>query len=129
MSNVVAIAAADSTSFALRADGTVVAWGYDEDSQTEFANALTSVLAIAGSSHHGLALRADATVVAWGLSSFGGSNVPPDLRSVVAIAAGYSHNLALIGNGEPFLPPELPDRWAPVGGTVTFRAGGTGCCR
>jgi alpha-tubulin suppressor-like RCC1 family protein len=84
LTSVVAIAAGREHSLALRANGTIVAWGDDEagelgDSSPNADQAaprqvvgvggsgiLTNVIAIAAGGDHNLALRGDGTVVAWG---------------------------------------------------------------
>jgi alpha-tubulin suppressor-like RCC1 family protein len=55
-SNAVAIAAGRDHSLALRADGTVVAWGRNTSEQTNVPGFLTNVVAIAGGENHSLAL-------------------------------------------------------------------------
>jgi hypothetical protein len=105
LTNVVAIAASRglpseaSHSLALRADGTVVAWGDNSTGQTTVPAGLTNVVAIAAGEAHNLALRADGTVVAWGSISHGQTTVPAGLANVVAIAAGTIHSLALRADG------------------------------
>ena len=81
---------------ALKADGTVVAWGDNTYGQTNVPQPATNVVAIAAGAYHGLALKADGTVVAWGANVNGQTNVPVWLTNVVAIAAGGNHNLALM---------------------------------
>ena len=58
LSNVVAIAAGDSHSLALKSDGTVVAWGYNGEGQTTVPAGLSNVVAIAAGGYHSLALLA-----------------------------------------------------------------------
>ena len=53
-------------SLALNRDGTVVAWGFDSDGQTDIPDGLSKVVSISGGIAHSLALREDGTVVAWG---------------------------------------------------------------
>ena len=110
--NVVAIAAGRTfysmPCLALRADGSLVGWGYYSREPGIPASA-TNVMAIAmggGSSQelgtspcHNLALRADGTVVAWGYNNAGQTNVPSSATNVVAIAAGGQHSLALRADG------------------------------
>ncbi len=98
-SNAVAIAAGDDHSLALRADGTVVAWGQNFWGQTAAPSQATNVSAIAAGRDHSLALRADGTVVAWGRNTSGQTNVPSFLTNVVAIAGGRNHSLALVETG------------------------------
>src|SRR5581483_2052022 len=102
-------------SLALRADGTIAAWGRNEFGQvlgyptlqdfhqiggftdvfstngivTLNGQALTNICGIAAGWAHSIGLRADGTVAAWGNNDFGQTNVPCDLTNVIAIAAGY----------------------------------------
>ena len=99
LSNVVAIAGGGLHSLALKADGTVVAWGKNNLGQTNVPSGLTNVVAIAAGTDHSLALRADGTVVAWGSNSGGQTNVPTGLSNVIAIAAGSFFSLALKSDG------------------------------
>ena len=58
LTNVVAIAGGGEHSLALRADGTVAAWGDNRYGQTNIPAGLTNVVAIAGGAYHSLALVA-----------------------------------------------------------------------
>ena len=72
LSNVVSVAMGEEDGLALRADGTVMAWGNDESGQLGTGQTLQE------------------------------RHVPTKvkgLRGVVAIAAGLDYNLALLGNG------------------------------
>jgi hypothetical protein len=80
----VAIAAGYLHSLAIRADGTVAAWGDNGYGQTNVPAGLSNVVAIAAGFSASLALKADGTVVAWG--SGVGTNVPTGLRGVIAIS-------------------------------------------
>ncbi len=120
LSNVVAIAAGDSHSLALRCDGTMAAWGSNLSGQTDVPAGLTNVVAIAAGNMHSLALRADGTVVAWGAGSvvdqragqYGQSLVPGGLGNAVGIAGGRAFSLALVGNGPPVIHTLIADpRW------------------
>jgi YD repeat-containing protein len=96
LKNVIAVAAGDGQSLALRADGTVVAWG--RSYQTAVPAGLSNVIAVAAGSYHSLALRADGTVVAW--SNNGNvTTVPAGLSNVVTIAGGENFSLALRADG------------------------------
>lgn len=63
---VVNIASGEFHSLALKADGTVVAWGRNDEGQTDVPPGLSEVVAIAAGDSHSLALKADGTVEAWG---------------------------------------------------------------
>jgi hypothetical protein len=56
LSNVVDIAAGWYFSLALRANGTVAAWGQNASGQTNVPSGLTNVIAIAAGQYHGMAL-------------------------------------------------------------------------
>ena len=59
----VAVAAGQSHSLALRSDGTVVAWGSDLSGQTDVPEGLKDVVAIAAGDFYSLALKSDGTIV------------------------------------------------------------------
>jgi hypothetical protein len=106
LTNVVAVAGGAYHSLALKADGTVVAWGAGTSNalapnygQAMVPAGLTNVVAVAAGFYHSLALKADGTMVAWGSNSYGQTNVPVDLTNVVALAAGLYHSLALRADG------------------------------
>jgi len=99
LTNIVAVAAGDSFSVALRADGTVIAWGDNVYGQTNVPVGLSNVVAIAAGASHAVALRADGTVVAWGSSTYGATSVPTNLTGVTAIASATIYTLALKADG------------------------------
>jgi alpha-tubulin suppressor-like RCC1 family protein len=113
-----AIAAGTEHSLALKSDGTVCAWGGNQDNQLGDAGAnnhsstpvrvtgLSKVIAIAAGNYHNLALKFDGTVWAWGRNASGqlgngtsaSSGIPVQvsgLSRVFAITAGGFHSLAL----------------------------------
>ena len=100
LANVVAVAAGDYHSLALKNDGTVVAWGsnYYGESVTSLSG-LTGIVAVAAGDYHNLALRSDGTVLAWGYNGLAESTVPAGLANVMAIAAANEHSVALKANG------------------------------
>jgi hypothetical protein len=101
--NIVALTGGDGHVLALRADGTVTAWGTNIYSQQAEAPATaTNVVGIAAGSGHGLAVRGDGTVVLWGvIIGDWTTNVPPQATNVVALAlgTGAQHALALRADG------------------------------
>ncbi|WP_274648814.1 fibronectin type III domain-containing protein [Paenibacillus humicola] len=121
LSSVVAIAAGNEYSLAVKSDGTVWSWGLNTwgqlgDGSTTDRNVpvqiqgLGSVIDVAAGDSHVLALKNDGTVWAWGINGDGelgdgtktnhSSPVQvPHLDSVTAIASGSSHSLALKSDG------------------------------
>lgn len=118
----IAIAAGGMHSLALRADGSVWAWGSNERGQLGAPGApnsaspiliegLTDVTAIAAGESYSLALRADGTVWAWGANYAGqlgdggpeGDRAEPapvaGLDEVTFLSAGSFHALALRADG------------------------------
>lgn len=78
-------------------DATLVAWGREDEGQTNVPPWLKDAIAIAAGGSHNLAIRSDNSVAAWGGNLWGNSpqtTVPFGLRSK-AIAAGESHSLAV----------------------------------
>ena len=78
--------------------GSVIAWGYNYNGQTNVPAALTGVAAISEGEGYSMALRSDGTVFAWGDNGNGTTNVPPGLSNVIAISAA-SHGMALKNDG------------------------------
>jgi alpha-tubulin suppressor-like RCC1 family protein len=103
--SVVAVAAGAYQSFALCSDGTVAAWGYNDEGELGDGGTNTSsvpvsvdasgslsgkkVAAIAAGQYHSLALCSDGTLHAWGYNKNGqlGNNSTVSSRSPVAIGA------------------------------------------
>ncbi len=123
LSGIASIAAGRYSTYALRNDGTVLAWG-DTDMEdpgdiTIMASTqpapvpeLTNVVSIAHHGRHAVAALADGRAVFWGQdvqydrTGFTGSEyvwppeVVPELNNAVLVAAGYEFILALTGNGQ-----------------------------
>ncbi len=99
LSNVVRIAAGAEHSLALRADGTVAAWGDNTCGQTNISVGLNGARAIAAGAYHSLALNADGTVVAWGRINERQCLTPPALTWSGAISTGIDHTMALNADG------------------------------
>lgn len=121
ISEVTAIAARNSQTFALKADGTVWAWGYNSygslgDGTTIERHSpvqvlgLTDVTAIVTGGYHSFAWKSDGSIWAWGSNQAGqfgdgtqnSSYVPveiPQLSDVAAIAAHNSYTMLLKTDG------------------------------
>ncbi|HEY5912009.1 MAG TPA: immunoglobulin domain-containing protein [Verrucomicrobiae bacterium] len=93
LTNIVAVAAGEFHSAALRADGTVVGWG-----QVGTPSNMTNITALGAGWNYSLGLKADTTVVVSGVND-SVRTIPAGLSNVVAIAAGGSHCLALTIDG------------------------------
>lgn len=104
-------------SLALKADGTVWAWGRNTDGQLGIGTTVNSnvpmqvqglshIVAISGGEYHSLAIRKDGTVWAWGRNGNGqlgdntvaNSNVPVQvigMTGAIEVAAGRFYSIAL----------------------------------
>ncbi len=121
LSGVKSIAAGGQQAFAVKADGSVVGWGNDNQYQIAGTGiTLTAPTVVAGlpaatmvatGDDHSMALAEDGTVWAWGFNGYGKRGFDPDtfgdvapaqvpgLSEVSSIAAGANHSLALKTDG------------------------------
>ena len=107
----VAIGAGKYHSLAVKADGTVTAWGDDSQTQCDVPAGLTNAVAVAGGGAHSLALGADGTVTAWGSDWDGQCDSPIGLLPAVGIAGGSYHTVLLLQGATPvprMLQPDCP---------------------
>lgn len=99
-SGVIAIAAGQGHTLALKTNGSVLAWGWNTSGQTTVpTDAGSGVIGISAGQGHSLALKSDGTVLAWGNGADGQTNLPVGLSGVVSIAAGGAQSLALKNDG------------------------------
>ena len=82
LNDLVLVAAGAFHSLALRADGTVVSWGYNRNGQTNVPVDLVNVVSVAAGEYHSLALTAEGQVVAWGDNQYHQTDLPPSLTGV-----------------------------------------------
>jgi alpha-tubulin suppressor-like RCC1 family protein len=110
MSDVKAVAAGDYSTFVLKNDGTVWAWGANGgllgggSLPNEFApvqvTGLSNIVEIAAGSFFTMALAADGTVWVWGDNSFGQlGNGNTSVQSVPISIAGFAGATAIDGGG------------------------------
>ena len=127
----VAVAAGTYHSLALLRNGTVVAWGDNNEGESNVPTGLTNVVAIAASGDpsldtaYSMALKSDGTVVTWGYDE---AVDPVDgLTNVIAISAGADHALAVrTGPPTPVITLEPTDEYQVAGASVTFATRGLG---
>ena len=118
---VTALANGGTHSLALKADGTILTWGYNKNGQLGdgttndhsvplAVNGLSGIVAVSGASGYSLALKSDGTVWAWGANDHGqlgdgtikNKSIPTRVTSVtdvVAVAGGSKHTMVLKTNG------------------------------
>jgi alpha-tubulin suppressor-like RCC1 family protein len=119
------VSASQAASFAVRHDGTVLAWGdrqygrlgdgqYLESSTRHPQNVpANGIRTVSSADHHAIALRVDGTVITWGENDSGQIGVGqaqatfaptlvPGLNNMVSVAAGPTFSLALRGDGVVF---------------------------
>jgi len=122
LADVVAVAASGGSSYALKSDGTVWAWGDNtygqlgdgttvERDTPVLVSGLSGITAIAAGGGHSMALNSGGAVWAWGDNGKGqlGDGTTTDRHSpvplsgfggvVTAIACGYAHSVALKSDG------------------------------
>ena len=99
LTDVYSIASGTSHQLALRADGSVYAWGNNSEGQTAVPAGLASVVAVAAGGNCSMALKSDGTVQVWGHGANDTLRPPDGLNSVVAIAVSGNHALALKSDG------------------------------
>ena len=129
-----AVAAGWNCSLGLKADGSIVAWGYNEFGLCNVPSPNTGFVAIAAGRSHNLGLKADGMIVAWGYNAYGQCNVPSPNTGFVAIAAGanwggeVAHSLGLKADGSivawGYNNSGQCDVPAPNAGFVAVAAGG-----
>ena len=93
----VAIAAGDGHALALKRDGTVVAWGQNDNGQCNVPPG--SYAAIGAGANFSLAIRADGSVIAWGSNAQRQVSDAPRGSGFVAVKGGDSFTVALRRDG------------------------------
>ena len=97
-SNIIAIAAGECHTVGLKADGTVVATGFNKQEQCNVSE-WSDIVAIAAGGFHTVGLKADGTIVTAG-GTFSSFNFTASLwRNIVAIAVGGHNTVGLKADG------------------------------
>lgn len=84
---------------ALKNNGSVLCWGYNEYGQINVPADLGPVSQLSAGAFHSCALTASGEVKCWGYNLFGQSTPPSDLGAVSQISAGNYHTCALKTDG------------------------------
>lgn len=126
--------------------GRVLAWGANNQGQTNVPSTLSNVVMVAAGLNHSLALKPDGTVAGWGANDSAQISPPPGYTPLKSIAAGANHSLGVRSNGsvvawgdntygQAFVPPALSGASAGIvavagGGahSMALRSNGTVVC-
>jgi len=85
-----AVRAGDDHGLAIRSDGTLAGWGYNNYGQTNVPSG--TFTALAAGRYHSLAIRSNGTLAGWGDNTYGQTDVPAG--TFTAVAAGNGHEIA-----------------------------------
>jgi hypothetical protein len=97
--NVVAMAAGDHHSLALRADGTLVGWGDDSYGQISIPPSATNIVAISAAQAQSMALTEDGRVILWGDNSRGLLTFPRYVTNVASISISDTYGMVWQAEG------------------------------
>jgi hypothetical protein len=95
----VGVAAGETHSLGLKADGFIIAWGENGSGQCDVPAPNADFSAIAAGATHSLGLQEDGTIVAWGDNAYGQCAVPAPNAGFVALSAGYHNSAGLKADG------------------------------
>ena len=80
---------------ALKGDGTVVVWGWNNAGQTNVPAGLTGVCQIASGGNTVFAVTTNGTLVTWGDNSYGQRKPPTGLNGITQFVLGFYHVIGL----------------------------------
>jgi hypothetical protein len=113
----IAIATHFDHSLAVRAEGSIVAWGSNEHGQLDVPAPNTGFVSVAAGDHFSLGLKSDGTLWAWG-GWFGQDDVPAPNRGYLAMSANRGLADLLKSDATDPIFSEAP----PLARTQTFSA-------
>lgn len=96
-SGFVSVAAGSFHSLGLKADGSIVAWGWNGGGQCNVPSPNAGFLAVDGGESHSIALKADGSIVAWGDNAWTQCDTPSPNGGFTAVAAGEQVSFGLRG--------------------------------
>ena len=100
LSGVQTLAGGDTHILALKADGSVIAWGDNTYNQSTVPAGLSGMVsAIAAGGNVSGVVKRDGTVQLWGDATFAQTSAPADLVGVRQLAIGRNHVIALKNDG------------------------------
>ena len=104
LDGVIAIAAGNGFSYALRTNGLIVLWGDNSYGQLVIPPTVLTgggVASIAAGGANALALKENGSIYVWGQTTFGATNIPVAATNMAAITVGSNHCAALKSPGVP----------------------------
>jgi alpha-tubulin suppressor-like RCC1 family protein len=99
LTNIVASDSGNYHCLTLRANGQLVAWGLNNNSQTNVPASISNVVMIASAQNHNLVLQENGVLRGFGDNSFGVRTPPGGLSNIIAIATGGYRSIALKADG------------------------------
>jgi hypothetical protein len=104
----VAVACGVYHSLGVKSDGSIVAWGYNDQGQCNVPAPNSGFVAVAGGPYHSLGLKSEGSIVAWGYNLYGECNVPAPNSGFGAVVVCYHHNLAIRRDPVWRVPADVP---------------------